>query len=166
MCVTVEVGVGWKTLKSTHMKKIKHTQLRASLQIETHAKQKKTHTGTWQPGAAGWSGLGQGTRPCARFTVTATQRIQGVFVLSRIGVDWYCCGSDVPSLLWKRKAAPNSWVHDQGKSLFSQGGSEDSEEGGEGGCLTRFSVVTAFEVHAPILTASHCNKLHGQGHRH
>ena len=49
-----------------------------------------------------------------------------------------------------------SWYIDQAKSLFSQGGSEDSEEGG---CLTRFSVVTAFEVHAPILTVGHCNKL-------
>ena len=53
-------------------------------------------------------------------------------------------------------------ILEHGRQIYMCGSIEVG--GGQPVCLARFSVVTGCGVHAPILTAGHCNKLQRQGH--
>ena len=53
-------------------------------------------------------------------------------------------------------------ILEHGRQIYMCGSIEVG--GGQPACLARFSVVTGCGVHAPILTAGHCNKLQRQGH--
>ena len=117
--------------------KTKHTQVCDSggwsglknLKIDTHEKN-KTHPVTCQPpnrntcktkenthryvtawcGRVEWAGTRDKTlRQIYSHCHATNTRV--FFVLSiRVGVDWYCCRSDVPSLLWELRQIPEYMI--------------------------------------------------------